>query len=60
MNSLNEQYGLLSHHVISPLFAFPFSGIFGNIFSKNVSRDEDISTQFNITRAEVWYKDNIN
>ncbi|OTQ25936.1 hypothetical protein B6D22_01210 [Gilliamella apicola] len=60
MNSLNEQYGLLSHHVISPLFAFPFSGIFGNVFSKNASRDEDISTQFNITRAEVWYKDNIN
>ena len=57
MNSLNEQYELLSHHILSPLYAFPFSGVFGNIFNRNISKTKDISTQFNITRAEVWYTD---
>ena len=57
MNSINERYELLSHHIISPLFAFPFSGVFANVFNRNASQNKDISMQFTITRAEVWYKD---
>ncbi|QHJ80146.1 MAG: hypothetical protein [Bacteriophage sp.] len=57
MNSVNEQYKLLSNHTISPDYAFPFSGVFGNIFNRNASKTKNISAQFNITRAEVWYSD---
>ena len=57
MNSINERYELLSHHIISLLFAFPFSGVFANVFNRNASQNKDIFMQFTITRAEVWYKD---